>query len=426
MNVSQQKGGYKMKGKIVYQIFPDRFNKSSSSETLDGISPWGSEVTPHCFMGGDLQGITNKVPYLSELGVEVLYLNPIFQSPTNHKYDTVDYYKIDPSFGSLEDFKKLLTVCHQYNISVIIDGVFNHTNPGFFAFKDIMEKGEASQYKDWYTIFNYPVEVTSNPNYRSFCGVSTMPQLNGANREVQKYITDVIRYWESLGIDGLRLDVPYFIDDSMLEEIRKSTSLYIVGEIWGLGRKFVPKYFDGIMNYSFRDLLKRAVVNRAIEASIFIDEWNYIEETYGENIHYCFSMSGSHDTERFFNYCGGDIEKEKLFYAFLFLFPGMPLVYYGDEIGMAGGNDPYCRGTMEWDSSKWNRELYDYIKGLITLRKNSKALQLGSISFTGYKGCMLAFERIFGKEKVKIYINFGSEPQIIDGLELEGYSFRII
>lgn len=415
-----------MKGEIVYQIFPDRFNRSEKNNKLGGLKPWGSEVDGKCLMGGDLQGIINKIDYISELGVDAIYLNPIFESPSNHKYDTVDYYKINSTFGDLEDFKKLIEACHKNNIKVIIDGVFNHTNPGFFAFKDIMEKGEKSKYRDWYTIFKYPVEVTASPNYRSFCGVSDMPQLNGANKEVQRYITDVVKYWEGFGIDGIRLDVPYFIDDAMLQEIRKCTDLYIVGEIWGLGKKFVPKYFDGVMNYSFRDLVKRAVVNRAIEASIFIDEWKYIEETYGENIHCCFNMSGSHDTERIYNYCNEDIEKEKMFYAFLFLFPGMPLVYYGDEIGMKGGNDPFCRGTMEWDSSKWDREIFDYIKSLIELRKNNAALQKGSIKFTAYKGMMIAFERIYEDKKVKVYINFGSEPQTLDGVLLDGLKFKVI
>lgn len=415
-----------MKGEIVYQIFPERFSKSQRNAGRQDLREWGSEVDGKCFMGGDLQGIIDKIDYISELGADVIYLNPIFESPSNHKYDTIDYYKIDSSFGDLEDFKKLISVCHKNNIKLIIDGVFNHTNPGFFAFKDILKNGENSKYKDWYTIFDYPVEVSSEPNYRSFCGVSDMPQLNGVNTEVQKYITGVVKYWEGFGIDGLRLDVPYFIDAAMLEKIRKSTDLYIVAEIWGLGRKFVPKYFDGVMNYSFRDLVKRAVVNRAIEASIFIDEWNYIEETYGENIHSCFNMSGSHDTERIYNYCSGDIEKEKMFYAFLFLFPGMPLVYYGDEIGMKGENDPYCRRCMEWDSSKWNRNIFNYIKELIKLRKSNIALQKGSINFTGYKGCMLAFERIYEDKKTKVYINFGRDPETIDGVMLEGLKFRVI
>lgn len=415
-----------MNGEIVYQIFPDRFNKSQKNKDRKGLKEWGSEVDGKCFMGGDLQGIIDKIDYISGLGIEAIYLNPIFESPSNHKYDTIDYYKIDDSFGNLQDFKNLIEVCHKNNIKLIIDGVFNHTNPGFFAFKDILENGEKSIYKDWYTIFNYPVEVSAQPNYRSFCGVSDMPQLNGANKDVQKYITGVVKYWESFGIDGLRLDVPYFINDKMLEEIRKCSNLYIVGEIWGLGKKFVPKYFDGVMNYSFRDLIKRAVVNRAVEASIFIDEWHYIEETYGENIHCCFNMSGSHDTERIYNYCNGDIEKEKMFYAFLFLFPGMPLIYYGDEIGMKGENDPYCRRTMEWDSSKWNKDIYEYIKDLIQLRKSNEALQKGNIKFTEYKGCMFAFERTYEDKKAKVYINFGRDPETIDGITLEGLKFKVI
>ncbi|AQR97594.1 glycoside hydrolase family 13 protein [Clostridium saccharoperbutylacetonicum] len=415
-----------MKGEIIYQIFPDRFNKSRQNNNVEGLKEWESEVDGQCVMGGDLIGIKEKLDYLSKLGVSAIYLNPIFQANSNHKYDTVNYYNIDSSFGTLDDFRELVDSCHKKNIKVIIDGVFNHTSPDFFAFKDILENQERSKYKDWYTIFSYPVKVEIPPNYRNFGGCIDMPRLNTENVEVQKYIVDVIKYWEGMKIDGLRLDVPYYIEDSMLEKIRKSTSLYIVGEIWGCGKKFVPQYFDGVMNYSFRDLVQKAVIRQSIDASIFIDEWNFIEETYGQNIHCCFNMSGSHDTERIFNFCRGDIKREKLFYAFLFLFPGMPLVYYGDEIGMKGENDPYCRGTMEWNESKWNYDIYNHVKGLIELRNSSEALQKGTIQFVGHKEMMFAFERVYGEKRVKVFMNFGHSKQSIDGFELDGLSYKVI
>ncbi|WP_244835013.1 glycoside hydrolase family 13 protein [Clostridium sp. BJN0001] len=414
-----------MNSEIIYQIFPDRFNKSKEKDNVKGLKKWGSEVDSNCVMGGDLKGIIEKLDYLSTLEITAIYLNPIFKSYSNHKYDTVDYYEIDASFGNLDDFKELIKKAHEKNIKIIIDGVFNHTNPDFFAFKDILKNQEKSKYKDWYEIFSYPVKVTNNPNYRTFGGCSNMPRLNTKNPEVQKYIVDVVKYWESMGIDGLRLDVPYYIDDSLLEKIRECTKLYIVGEIWGCGKKFVPKYFDGVMNYSFRDLIYKAVKRQSIDASIFIDEWKFIENTYKENIHCCFNMSGSHDTERIFNYCNCDIKKEKLFYAFLFLFPGMPLIYYGDEIGLKGGDDPYCRGTMEWDQTKWDYDIHNFLKDLIQLRNNSEALQKGSINFIACKEMMFEFERVYKDKKVTVFINFGPQKQSLNGVELDSTSFKV-
>lgn len=413
-----------MIGSVIYQIFPDRFCNGSKDNDPPLTRQWGSNVDRECFMGGDISGIITKLDYINELGADTIYLNPIFESPSNHKYNTTDYYKIDSSFGNLEDFDTLIMECHKRNIKVIIDGVFNHTSTDFFAFKDILENQEKSKYTDWYYIFEYPVAVKENPPYRACGGAPFLPKLNTGNSEVQDYIIGVIKFWESRGIDGIRLDVPFEISHSLLKRIREATELYILGEIWGYGGEYVPEYFNGITNYVLRDLVKKAVVNQCITANMFIEEWNMIYSIYGENIYYSVNLAGSHDTERILTLCNGNIEKEKLFYTLLFLMPGIPLIYYGDEIGLMGENDPCCRGCMEWDSSKWNIDIYDYIKELISIRKKFKALRDGKVKLSSVNDRTLIVARYNESESFKAIVNFGFQQENVDGYIVEPMSCK--
>lgn len=415
-----------MTDKIIYQIFPDRFYNGNKGNDPTNVRDWGSSIDSECFMGGDIEGIIQKLDYLSWLGVTAIYLNPIFQSPTNHKYNVTDYYKIDSSLGSLDDFQELICQCHSRGISVIIDGVFNHTGTDFFAFRDILINQEKSKYKDWYNIYNFPVVVKDPPNYKACGGVSYLPKLNTANPEVQDYIIDVIRYWEGFGIDGIRLDVAFEIDPSLLKRMRESTDLFLIGEVWGYGQRFVPEYFNGLTNYPLRDLIIKAVVNQCIDGLMFLDEWKHIAGMYGDNINYMLNLAGSHDTARIYTLCKGDIRKVNLVYALLFLLPGIPTIYYGDEIGMGGQNDPYCRGTMIWDRNMWHSEILDNIRYLIQLRKELPELQIGKIKFLACTDRTISFERYFGSEKTKIFINFGFQPINIDGYKIDKLSYRVV
>ncbi|MDI6602339.1 MAG: glycoside hydrolase family 13 protein [Thermoanaerobacteraceae bacterium] len=415
-----------MTGEIIYQIFPDRFYNGNKENDPPNTRPWGGPIDSECFMGGDIEGIIQKLDYLSWLGITAIYLNPIFLSPTNHKYNVTDYYKIDSSLGNPDDFKRLIRECHSRGIAVIIDGVFNHTGTEFFAFRDILVNQEKSRYKDWYDIYGFPVVVKDPPNYKACGGVSYLPKLNTANPEVQNYIIDVIKYWEGFGIDGIRLDVAFEIDPSLLKKIRESTKLFLIGEVWGCGGRFVPEYFNGLTNYLLRDLIIKAVVNQCIDSLMFRDEWELIAGMYGDNINCMINLAGSHDTARIYTLCKGDIRKVNLVFALLFLLPGIPMIYYGDEIGMEGENDPYCRGAMIWDSSLWHREIQDNIRYLIGLRKRFPSLEYGKIRFTNCIDRAMSFERVYGDEKIKLVVNFGFQPISIDSYKLDELSFKII
>lgn len=415
-----------MNKEIIYQIFPDRFFNGNPDNDSRVTKQWGDIIDRDCVMGGDLTGITKKLDYISDLGASTIYLNPIFKASSNHKYDTNDYYEIDDSFGNLNDFIELIDECHERNIKIIIDGVFNHTGIEFFAFQDILKNNQKSKYKDWYDIYSYPVVVSYPPNYRACGGAEFIPKLNTSNPKVQDYIIEVIKYWESKGIDGIRLDVPFEIDEELLSKIRHSTNLYIVGEIWGYGSHYVPQYFDGVTNYLFRDLLIKSVINQCINGLMFIDEWKTIENLYGENIFNNVNLMGSHDTERIFTLCNGNIKKVNLCFGLIFLLPGIPLVYYGDEIGLEGENDPYCRGTMVWNKSKWKKDIYKNIQDLIYLRKSRKALQSGNIHFYYANDRVIGFIRKYKEETIKVLVNFGFQDELIDGVQIEALSYKIL
>lgn len=415
-----------MIGSVIYQIFTERFCNGDKSNDPRDVKVWGSDVDRDCFMGGDLKGIIEKLDYIKDLGADTIYLNPIFQSLSNHKYDTSDYYKIDSCFGTLQDFETLILESHKRSIKIIIDGVFNHTSTEFFAFKDILINQEKSKYTSWYDIFEYPVDIKNNPPYRACGGASFLPKLNTNNIEVQDYIINVIKYWEGKGIDGIRLDVPFEIHYSLLERIRRETQLYLLGEIWGYGKAYVPKYFNGITNYTLRDLIKKAVVDQCISTEIFIDEWKNIEEMYKDNLDYNVNLAGSHDTKRIYNFCNGELNKEKLFYTFLFLLPGIPLIYYGDEIGMKGENDPYCRGCMDWNMENWNQEIYTHIKKLIALRNKFDVLKSGKVKIKGFNERTLILTRYNDLQSISFIINFGFQSEIVNGVVVEPMTSTII
>lgn len=411
---------------IIYQIFPDRFCDGNESNNPQNSKKWNSPVDRECFMGGDLEGIISKLDYIKALGATAIYLNPIFQSPSNHKYDTSDYFKIDDSFGTVKDFENLVTECHKKNIKIIIDGVFNHTSTEFFAFKDILINQEKSKYINWYHILNYPVVVTTPPPYKACGGASFLPKLNTKNLEVQNYIISIVKFWEGKGIDGIRFDVPFEIEPSLLKRIREETKLYLIGEIWGYGGDYVPRYFDGVTNYLLRDLIKKAVVNQCITSKMFVDEWNTIYSMYGDNINSMVNLAGSHDTERIYTLCENNINKEKIFYAFLFSLPGIPLIYYGDEIGLKGENDPYCRGCMDWDKYNWNKEIYNNIKELANINNTNEVFKDGKVKLTSLGERVLIITRYDNKKSISVIINFGFQSEIINGSVIEPMSFKFI
>lgn len=372
---------------VFYQIFPDRFANGNPNNDPPNVQAWGSKPTLWGFQGGDLQGIIDRLDYLTDLGVNALYLNPIFLSTSNHRYNTVDYYRIDPKLGTREDFHRLLDAAHERGFRVILDGVFNHCGRGFFAFVDVLENGEHSPYKDWFHINEFPLQAFTpddSQNYVGWWQFKSLPKFNTDNPQVRQYLFDVGRYWIDQGADGWRLDVPNEIDDdSFWAEFRHrvkgaNPEAYLVGEIWEPDDRWVGEdHFDGLMNYPLRtaliDLLERG------NASHFYKTVSSLLELYPEvhaQAHYV--PLGSHDTPRIMTLMGGEERKVKFAQSFIFCYPGAPAIYYGDEIGLEGGKDPDSRRAFPWDPGRWNTELRDHVRHVAWRRRENPILKLGS------------------------------------------------
>lgn len=399
---------------IVYQIFPERFFNGNDANNQDGIEKWGSEPTRTNFMGGNLRGIIEKIDYLKNLGINAIYLNPIFESPSNHKYDTTDYFRIDEHFGELSDLKELVEKCHRNEIKIILDGVFNHCGYDFGKFQDVVKNGENSKYKDWFYIHDFPIDP-EQPNYDCFGYYYRMPKLRLSNPEVREYIKAIAQYWiEEAGIDGWRLDVADEVDYTFWQEFRRlvkrlNPDCFIMAETWKENSDMLKgDQFDSVMNYLFRD----AVVNFFGKANISSFEFNsrinrFIGVYSKQTVKSLFNLIGSHDTERFLSVCRGDIRKMKAAVAFQFCFMGMPSIYYGDEIGMTGDNDPGCRKCMEWDEKKQNLELYSFYKKLIDIRKTEKVMVDGDFrsNYCSTQNNVYGFFRFCEEERAYIVIN---------------------
>lgn len=401
------------KESIVYQVFPDRFCNGNKLNDVEGVLPWGEAVTKTSMFGGDLQGMIDKLDYLSELGINLIYITPIFLSTSNHKYNTCDYYKVDPSFGDIEKAKELVIKCHELGIRVVFDAVFNHSGSDFFAFKDVVEKGEASKYKDWFFINSYPVN-TEEVNYITFAqDCSNMPKLNTNNVEVRKYLLEVGQFWiNEVNIDGWRLDVCDEVDHSFWREFRKivktaNPEALIIGEIMHESTSWMRgDQFDGFMNYPLREAMLDFFAKGKITAKKFQEEIvsNYV--LYMDEINRnLFNLIGSHDTPRYLTECKGDIEKFKLTVAFQYTYVGIPYIYYGDEVGVIGEQDPYCRACMIWEEDKQNIELLNFYKMMNRIRKNNKALVYGKYVSLYNIDNVLIYKRTFNKEEVLVILN---------------------
>lgn len=417
---------YWVQDAIFYQIFPDRFANGDLTNDPANVQPWGSIPTIWGFQGGDLRGVINKFDYLLDLGINAIYMNPIFQSSSSHRYNTTDYYHIDPMLGDMDDFRALLDVAHSNNVRVVLDGVFNHCGRGFFAFSDILENQEHSPYRDWFHVVRFPPDAYSPgdaQDYLAWWGFKSLPKFNTSNPAVRQYIFDVARYWIHQGADGWRLDVPNEInDDSFWAEFRQvvkdeNPDAYLVGEIWTAEARWVgDSHFDGLMNYPLRDAILRFLYAGTYTATEFADRLNGLLHIYPrENTYAMYLPLGSHDTERILTKLENDLRKVRLAYLIQFAYPGAPAIYYGDEIGMTGGKDPDCRRAFPWEEAQWNTELRSWVKSLISLRKRLPALRRGDyrrILVDDRRGCF-AFARSLGDEQVLVVVNASASQRLL-------------
>jgi glycosidase len=406
---------YWVQDAIFYQIFPDRFANGDPSNDPPNVQKWGSPPTSWGFQGGDLRGIVRHIDYLLDLGITAIYLNPIFQASSTHRYDTYDYYKIDPKLGTLEDFHSLIETAHRNNLRILLDGVFNHSGRGFYPFVDVLENGENSAYADWFYIKKYPLDAYTPGeahHYLAWWNHKSLPKLNTGNPQVRKYLFDVARYWVDQGADGWRLDVPNEIDDDAFwEEFRQvvksaNRDAYLLGEIWDLNPRWAnDTHCDGLMNYPVREALLALLQGRE-NALQFAERIEAVLTTYPrENLYAMYLPLDSHDTERFKTSVGGSPEKTKLAFLFQMAFPGAPAIYYGDEIGQEGGSDPDSRRAFPWQEAEWDHDMHTWVKSLIALRKRSPALRRGDFVRLLAEDGLYACARILGEEKIIVALN---------------------
>jgi len=419
-----------VKDAVFYQIFPERFSNGDLSNDPQELEAWGSTPKPRNFFGGDLKGIIDKLDYLMDLGINAIYLTPVFEAPTNHKYDTTDYFKIDPHFGDLDTLKDLVNKCHNNGIRIILDAVFNHSGFFFPPFQDVVEKGAKSKYYNWFHIKQWPIKLEP-PSYDTFAFVSHMPKLNTEDPEVRKYLLDIGRYWvKEADIDGWRLDVANEIDHSFWRDFRRAIKdvkedAYIVGEIWHDSLPWLMgDQFDAIMNYPFMRVCLEYFANGNMDELEFMDSISDIQMRNTKQVNeVMLDLLDSHDTARFLTKSNGDINRLKIAAAFQLTYLGAPCIYYGTEIGMEGGNDPDCRRTMEWKEEKWNHQLYQYYKKLIYLRRKHGALRSGEFKWIKNLDKIIGYERKTEEETIIILINkHDQDKKVILDKKYENYT----
>jgi len=409
-----------------YQIFADRFSNGDPVNDPPNVQPWGSPPTLWGFQGGDLQGILQRLDYLQDLGVNALYLTPIFMASSNHRYNTYDYYRIDPKLGTEQDLRRLLDGVHGRGMRLILDGVFNHCGRGFFAFNDVIENQEHSPYKDWYHIKHFPIRPYDGGDAHSYVGwwrMKSLPKFNTDNAQVRQYLLGIARHWIEFGIDGWRLDVPNEIDDDTFwgafrETVRQANpEAYLLGEIWEANPRWVgAEHFDGLMNYPLREALLAFIGEGSIPATAFAQHLNHLLGIYGrENVFAQYSLLGSHDIPRIRTLLKGDDRRLKLLQLVQFTFPGVPGIYYGDEIGLEGEKDPDCRRAFPWDQAAWDHAQRDFLKHLIQLRNGVDELRHGwlEIVHADDATATLAMVRGKGGTAVLLALNASPTPQVI-------------
>lgn len=410
-----------VKNTIWYQIFPERFANGNPRLNPPNTLPWGSiDPTTTSFFGGDFEGIIERLDYLVELGINGIYFTPIFKAPSNHKYDTIDYFEIDPQFGDKQTFKRLVHACHQKGIRVMLDAVFNHSGYYFAPFQDVLKNGEKSRYKDWFHIREFPLQTEPIPNYDTFAFVPQMPKLNTENPEVKQYLLDVATYWiREFDIDGWRLDVANEVDHQFWREFRQAVKaikpdVYILGEIWHDAMPWLRgDQFDAVMNYPFTNGALNYFAKGNVRASEFAYTIVNVLHNYPHNVNeVAFNLLGSHDTPRILTQCGEQKEKVKLMFTFQLSFSGSPCIYYGDEIGLTGGQDPLCRKCMIWEKEKQDRDIFAHVQTLIALRKQYRALRFGEFHVleTNDETNHIAYVKTYDDETIVCVLNNAETP----------------
>jgi len=479
-------------GGIMYQIFPDRFARDYThkfnTEKYKFIHDNWDEPVGHTncgadnfeYYGGNISGIINKIEYLKSLSINKIYINPIFKSKSNHRYDVSTYLEIDEMIGLIDDFKKLIELCHKDNIKVIIDVSWNHVGDDSIYFNKYKTFGEDgaynnknSNYRDWFYI-------KDNNEYVGWWGIETLPVLNKYNQNLRKHIEKAVEFWTSLGIDGFRLDVIDELPDQFLEWFRVTVKninkdIIIMGEVWddatlkkdsnGAFRSFLyGNSQDSVMNYCLRNLVidflaygcsEKETLHYNIDGVNFYKRYMNILNNYPiESLHSMMNFLSTHDVNRIltvFSECPYSetltkeeqgkfvltssqydigIKRLKIAWSFMLCSIGIPSIFYGDEIGMCGYNDPFNRNPMKWNLDKDNMDMLNWFKDINSLRVKHEVLNAGGTKFLYFDTDVIAFSRYNDSEELIYIMNRSTEARdIIIGdhnIHINGLGYEII
>ncbi len=444
---------------VFYQIFPDRFAVSARIHKPANLEPWDAPPSRHGYKGGDLAGVAEHLDHLRDLGVTAIYLNPVFQSASNHRYHTHDYFRIDPLLGGDDAFRAMLDACHDRGIRVILDGVFNHASRGFFQFSDIAENHEHSPWRDWFHVDGYPLHPYLEdrpPTYEAWWNLHALPKFNTENPEVREFLMLAAEHWTRQGIDGWRLDVPQEITtEGFWEEFRArvravNPDAYLVGEIWHDAPDWIGERFDGVMHYQLGTAILAYAAGGNVAAELELDNPAYsfthpadagwmarrlgeLEATYPRDATTAhLVLLDSHDTARVASILRGDRSSLRIAALLLMSMPGAPCVFYGTEIGLEGGTDPDNRRSFPWDESVWDHQLHATWRDLIALRHRHPGLRSAGTGAWADGGLFL-MQRATDHETLYVAVNanhhpaeapvdLGGAPSLLWGPETASYS----
>ena len=441
-----------LRGAVMYQIFPDRFYQSGVCDCAEKLRPYyvhesrdelpvylpneHGEMLNNDFFGGNLNGIREKLPYLHGLGVEILYLNPIFMAFSNHRYDTYDYKRVDPMLGTEADFTALCEAAHVLGMKIVLDGVFSHVGSRSPYFQSAISD-PASPYRSWFRFLHYP------DIYESWWGITTLPCVDKSNESYIRYIIEdedsVLAHWLRLGADGFRLDVVDELPDAFVERLRRrlrelDPEAILIGEVWEDAsnkiaynvrrRYFTGRQLDSVMNYPWRNAIV-AFLTDADDGTALGESLMTLAENYPPEVLSCvMNHLGTHDTPRILTvlgepFCGTKDERAhrrmtpvqrktalmrlRMAVFLQFTLPGMPCIYYGDEAGVEGFEDPFCRACYPW--GREDEELQAYYRMMTALRGSSEALRRGGLRVLAAGNGRIAFSRAFGDERLIVCVN---------------------
>ena len=410
------------RGAVFYQIFPDRFARGKVAHRKGPVAPWDSRPTSKTFLGGDLDGIIEHLDHISALGADALYLTPIFTAPSNHKYDTADFFNVDPDFGGNDALHRLVAALHERGMGLVLDGVFNHVGATWPPFVDVLKRGDRSPHASWFYFQGKSYETWAT-------NVASLPKLRTSEPAVRELVCDVGRFWvKEYGIDGWRLDVANEVDHALWRAFRAAVRAvnqraFMVGEIWEWALPWLRgDQFDSTMNYPVRSAILRyagagkvaSPLEGTIDGAGFLNAVDRVRAAYPEPIHdLLYNLIGSHDEVRPLTALEKDRDSLAVAAALLFALPGIVSIYYGDEVGMYGANDPFNRAGMVWDASRQDQKLLALFRRLGALRRELPVLRSGGYQRLGDQDGAAAFARGSGVGRVVVIANAARQSTML-------------